>query len=87
MTSKVATRAEASQSAFGAILRETITEMQSAEGGEHTFEDAVERLALAAHAAIAAQTGGRLPRTGGYAYLKSTVTPPAKAESQLDVRY
>ena len=87
MTSEVATREESAQSPFGAILRETITEMQEAEAGALAFEDTIQRLSLAAHAAIAAQSGGRLPRAVGYAYLKSTVTPPAKTQSQLDVRY
>ena len=87
ITSEVATREEASASAFGAILRETITEMQTAEVAELAFEDVIQRLSLAAHAAITAQPGGPLPRAGGYAYLKSTVTPPAKTQSQLDVRY
>ena len=87
VTSEVATREEASQSAFGAILRETITEMQTAEAGEHALEDMIQRLSLAAHATIAAQLGGRLPRVGGYEYLKGTVTQPEKTQSKLDVRY
>jgi len=87
MTSEIATREEARQSPFGAILRETIAEMQTAEAGELAFEDNIQRLSLAAHAAISAQSSGRLPRVGGYAYLKSTVTPAVKTQSHLDVRY
>jgi hypothetical protein len=87
MTSEIATREEASASPFGAILRETISEMESAELYGLVFEDAVQRLSLAAHYAISVQSGGPLPRVGGYAYLQSTVTPPAVTQSQLDVRY
>lgn len=72
---------------FGAILRETISEMENASVGELAFEDVVQRLSLAAHHALSAQPGGPLPRVGGYAYMKSTVTPPEKTQSQLDVRY
>lgn len=87
LTSELATREEAGQSPFGAILRETITEMETAEAGELAFEDRIQRLSLAAHFAITEQSGGPLPRVGGYAYLKSTVTPTAITQSQLDVRY
>ena len=87
MTSEIATREEASNSQFGAILRETISEMENAEALELAFEDEVQRLSLAAHHALSAQPGGPLPRVGGYAYLKSTVTPPEKTQSLLDVRY
>ena len=87
MTSQIATREEASQSPFGAILRETITEMESAEIGALAFEDMIQRLSLAALVALTSTPGGPLPRVGGYAYLNSTVTPPAKHPSQLDVRY
>ncbi|MEP6836203.1 MAG: hypothetical protein ABJB74_22630 [Gemmatimonas sp.] len=87
MTSEIATREDASASQFGAILRDTITEMESVEFAELAFEDVVQRLSLAAQQAITAQSGGPLPRVGGYAYQKSTVTPPATTQSQLDVRY
>ena len=87
MTSEIATRDEAGQSPFGAILRETITEMQTAEAGELDFDDLIQRLSLAAHLTITAQSGGPLRRVGGDAYLKSTVTPTAGTQSQLDVRY
>ena len=87
MTSEIATRDEAAQSPFGAILRESITEMQTAEAGELDFDDLIQRLSLAAHFTITAQSGGPLPRVGGDAYLKSTVTPTAGTQSQLDVRY
>ncbi|MEO7362678.1 MAG: hypothetical protein ABI120_20270 [Gemmatimonadaceae bacterium] len=87
LTSEIATREEAGRSPFGAILRETIAEMQTAESGDLAFEDMIQRLSLAAHAAVAAQSSGRLPRVGGHAYHQSTVTPPAKIQPQLDVRY
>ncbi|MEO7363596.1 MAG: hypothetical protein ABI120_24910 [Gemmatimonadaceae bacterium] len=87
MTSKIATRDEAAQSPFGAILRETITEMESAEAADLMFEDLIQRLSLAAHHAITSKAGGPLPRVGGYAYQTSTVTPPAITKSQLDVRF
>lgn len=87
MTSAIATREEAAQSPFGAILRETITEMESAEAADLMFEDLIQRLSLAAHHAITAQAGALLPRVGGYAYQTSTVSPPAITQSQLDVRF
>ncbi len=87
MTSEIAMREEASQSPFGAVLRETITEMETATAGELVFEDMVQRLSLAAHFVVSAQPGGPLPRVGGYAYRQITVTPPEKSRSQLDVRY
>lgn len=87
MTSEIATREEAGQSHFGAILRETITEMETAEARALDFDDVIQRLSLAAHFAITAQSGRPLPRVGGHAYLKSTVTPTARTQSQLDVRY
>lgn len=87
MTSEIATREEASHSPFGAVLREAITEMETAETTELEPEDVVLRLALAAHYAITAETGGPLPRVGGHAYLNSTTTQPAATQRQLDVRY
>ena len=87
ITSEIATRDEAAQSAFGAILRDTITEMESAESAHLMFEDLIQRLSLDAHLAITAQAGALLPRVGGYAYQTSAVTPPATTKSQLDVRF
>ena len=87
ITSEIATREDAAKSPFGAILRDTITEMESAEAADLMFEDLIQRLSLAAHHAIASQAGAPLPRVGGYAYQMSTVTPPAIPKSQLDVRF
>lgn len=86
MTTKIASSEEAAQSPFGAILRDTISEMEVYEA-DLVFDDLIQRLSLEAHHAITAQAGAPLPRVGGYAYQTATVTPPAKTESQLDVRF
>lgn len=87
ITSEVATRHDAAGTPFGAILKETITEMESAEAADLMFEDVIQRLSLAASQAITVQPGGPLPRVGIYAYQTSTVTPPAITKPQLDVRF
>ncbi|MEO7996732.1 MAG: hypothetical protein ABI852_04760 [Gemmatimonadaceae bacterium] len=87
ITSDVAKREEAAGTPFGAILKETITEMESAEAADLIFEDVIQRLSLAAQHVVTVQAGGPLPRVGGYAYQTSTVTPPAITKSQLDVRF
>jgi hypothetical protein len=61
--------------------------MEAYEVSEQAFEDVIQRLSLAAHHAIAVQTGGPLPRVGGYVYQSATVAVPAKTKAQLDVRY
>lgn len=87
MTSELATQESAAGTPFGAILRDTITEMEGAEAADLIFEDLIQRLSLDALHAVTVQTGGPLPRVGGHAYQVAAVTPPATVPSQLDVRY
>lgn len=75
------------ESAFGALLRETVSEMEQAESEALAFDDIVQQLSLAAHLAIAAQSGKPLPRAGSHVYRTGTVTAPARTSFQLDVRY
>lgn len=86
MTTSIASSEEAAQSPFGAILRDTLSEMAVYEA-DLVFDDLIERLSLEAHHAITAQSGTPLPRVGGHAYQAAAVTPPAQNKSQLDVRF
>ena len=72
---------------FGAVLAETLQEMEAAELMDLVPEDAVQRLSLEAQQAVVSQTGGPLPRVGGHNYRMLVVTPPAEPRSQLDVRF
>lgn len=74
-------------SAFGAVLAETLLEMEACERMDLVPEDAVQRLSLDAQQAVASQTGRLLPRVGGHSYRHATVTLPAPGSSQLDIRY
>lgn len=87
LTAELATNGDAAKTPFGAVLRDVITEMEAAENPPHTFEDAVQNLSLAAHLALSVSGGGPLPRMGIYAYRLTTVTPPEKSATLLDVRY
>ncbi|MGV3709523.1 MAG: hypothetical protein ACO1Q7_11845 [Gemmatimonas sp.] len=87
MTTELASQESASDTPFGAILRDAITEMEAYEVAEQAFEDVIQRLSLAAHHAIATQAGGPLPRVGGYVYQTAAVALPAATKTQLDVRF
>lgn len=75
------------ESPFGVLLRETVSEMEQAESEALAFDDVVQQLSLAAHLAITAQSGKPFPRAGAHVYRTGTVTVPARTSSQLDVRY
>lgn len=76
-----------SANTFGAVLAETLMEMEQAEMMDLVLEDAVQRLSLEAHQAVVSQTGGPLPRVGVHVYRETAVTPPASAGPGLDVRF
>lgn len=76
-----------SANSFGAVLAETLMEMEEAERMDFVQEDAVQRLSLEAHQAVVSQTGGPLPRVGVHVYRETAVTPPAPTHTGLDVRF
>jgi hypothetical protein len=72
---------------FGAVLAEVLSDFEAAASEGLPPDDAVQRLSLAAHHTLLAQTGGQLPRQGAHAYAESVAPPPVAVRSQLDVRY
>lgn len=71
---------------FGGVLAEVISELDEHEARE-AAADVIIRLSLAAHHTLLAQNGGKLPRPGGYLYLKVDATTQKPAPTQLDIRY
>lgn len=72
---------------FGMVLAEAMAELKESDGAYLPPDDPIERLRLAAHQTLLAQSGAVLPKVGARVYLEDAPTIATPEGHQLDVKF